>query len=765
MIENIAPVENLQGLARAKARDYENNTVPTHLVEDYKSKGWTIEKENEKSVRMWRKKTHSTNLEDRVWTLLYKMGFSYLSGNRGAIILVNPKDPVGPKTQIDIVGLDDEIAIAIECKSSEKNSKRPQFQDELGKHSLIRPNFANAIVAHYPTIKKKQTVLAMFMENILLSDNDRQRAKEANVILFDSADLDYYEKLVAQIGRAAKYQFFSDMLPGKQIQGLRIKVPAVRTKMGGVFCYAFSISPQYLLKISFVSHRSKGKDSDVDKYQRMLTKSKLNQIKEYITNDGIFPTNIVVNLDKECLQFQRIQQDDDPHVDPLSGTLGWLEIRPTYKSAWIIDGQHRLFAYSDHKNAETSLLSVLAFEGLLPSRQAELFIDINSKQKRVKQSLLQELYAALHWDSEDDRIKVRAIISRAIQDLDMDADSPFYQRIQSSDDTKSPLRCISLASIFGAIEKKRFYIAKEKQGHVIEYGPLWAGDGHATLKRTVYILKNWFNLIRNATQDWWDKGSSEGGGLAMNDSVITCINVLLSVFDHLDGNGQKLVHLDNPSLLDTIRKYGEVLGQYLGSLNDDERKKFRSLRGIQGQNTRTRHCQQYIRNHVPNFNPHGLDEFLETEKTETNSKVKECIGRIEIKLQTLIVEELRRAFGPDESGWWVQGVPKEVRLKVTESYEKNDGKRGGKEFYFDLIHYKKIAMENWNIFEPILAYEKKGNKDIKTSWIDYLNDHRNIVSHSSSQVTLSIEVLNKIEHYEEWLTSQISTLNATDNNK
>ena len=44
-------------------------------------------------------------------------------------------------------------------------------------------------------------------------------------------------------------------------------------------------------------------------YQRMLKKGRLNKIREYITENGIFPTNIVVNIDKNRLQFERIHQE------------------------------------------------------------------------------------------------------------------------------------------------------------------------------------------------------------------------------------------------------------------------------------------------------------------------------------------------------------------------------------------------------------------------------------------------------------------------
>ena len=115
----------------------------------------------------------------------------------------------------------------------------------------------------------------MFLSNVSLSDKDREKAVQAKVVLFDDQDLSYYESLVSQVGPAAKYLLFSEMMPNKEVPGLRIRVPAVRTKMGGSFCYSFCISPEYLLKISFVSHRAKGKASNVDTYQRMLKKSRL----------------------------------------------------------------------------------------------------------------------------------------------------------------------------------------------------------------------------------------------------------------------------------------------------------------------------------------------------------------------------------------------------------------------------------------------------------------------------------------------------------
>src|SRR5207302_10800908 len=95
-----------------------------------------------------------------------------------------------------------------------------------------------------------------------ISEEDKQRAKEGKIILFRENELSYYETLVAHLGPAAKYQFLADMLPGKNIPGLNMRVPAIKARMGRFTCYSFSIPPEYLLKISYVSHRSKGRESD-----------------------------------------------------------------------------------------------------------------------------------------------------------------------------------------------------------------------------------------------------------------------------------------------------------------------------------------------------------------------------------------------------------------------------------------------------------------------------------------------------------------------
>ena len=485
MLDNIFHRDDLGSLARANSKPFHSQSLNYKLVPDAVASGWLLAKSGKATSRLTKAKARSALFEHRVWTLLYRMGLPYLSGEGGGQLLLQEGTASKVKNQLDVVAIDDELAMAIECKTSEKFARRPQFQEELAKLSSFRERFIRAVNTSdaWKSAGKRAAVMAFFLENINLSDNDRERARDANVLVFDEGDLEYYEKLVAHLGPAARFQFYADAVPGKVISGLTIRVPAVKTKMGGHNCYTFPISPEYLLKIAYVSHRARGKASDIHAYQRMIAKSRLNKIRDYISEQGIFPTNIVLNIEKKFITFEKVKQENSEEEQSASGTLGWLQIRPAYKSAWIIDGQHRLFAYSGHPRAAKSHLSVLAFEGLSPSVQAGLFVDINAKQKSVKQSLLQELDAELHWESDRIADRVRAIVSKVVQVLDADKGSPLHGRVLSADVQKDAFRCISFTSLYRAIAKPRLYVVKESKGEVLEYGPFWGGDNERTLKR------------------------------------------------------------------------------------------------------------------------------------------------------------------------------------------------------------------------------------------------------------------------------------------
>src|ERR1700678_2161271 len=117
MLINVKPVSDLRSLARVRSRSFDTKSVHTKLIEEETANGWTVLREGKVSVRLSRPKSHGVLLEDRVWSLLYRMQFDYLSDKGGAKLPIDLRASTGPTTQIDVVGLEADIALAVECKS------------------------------------------------------------------------------------------------------------------------------------------------------------------------------------------------------------------------------------------------------------------------------------------------------------------------------------------------------------------------------------------------------------------------------------------------------------------------------------------------------------------------------------------------------------------------------------------------------------------------------------------------------------------------
>lgn len=157
----------------------------------------------------------------------------------------------------------------------------------------------------------------------------------------------------------------------------------------------------------------------------MINKGRIKKIGQFIENGGFFPTNLLINFSDKC------------RFDPLSNTgssedrlkFGWLYLPRKYKSAWIIDGQHRLYGFSNLSDEHLDhTLFVVAFEKLDHNVEADLFITINHEQKSVPKSLLVTLQADLKVGSSDPREALSALASRLVRTLSHDATSPFFGR-------------------------------------------------------------------------------------------------------------------------------------------------------------------------------------------------------------------------------------------------------------------------------------------------------------------------------------------------
>ncbi|MBI2683806.1 MAG: DGQHR domain-containing protein [Actinobacteria bacterium] len=455
MLDGLLPRTELGGLAARRRKAEEFRTVPASGADELVAAGWEIDQHNRRTVRLKRPKPKHRLFEDRVWSVMYRLGFEHLSGPNGTK-LSTQSSGAGSK-QVDVVAVDQEVALAIECKSSSSSNGRHDVAAYVDQLAGNREHFSRDVKAHLQDDAKRLHLLIVALWGIRVTERERERAKDQRVILLDERELSYFEQLADHLGPASRHQFLASIAPGSRVEGLKVRVPALRSQTAGRTCYTFSIRADYLLKIAYVSHRAGGGAEDVDTYQRMIQKARLRRLREFISEGGLFPTNVVLSIAKG--RGTRFEKGADAGGQE-GATYGFLSLAPSFGSAWVIDGQHRLFAYSGHELAGKSFLNVVAYEDLAPSEQAQMFITINHEQKSVKRSLLQELYAELVWDSTDEAERVSAVLSKAIRVLNERPDSPLCGRVLLADDRRTAQRCISLTGLFGALSAPGVFIIR-----------------------------------------------------------------------------------------------------------------------------------------------------------------------------------------------------------------------------------------------------------------------------------------------------------------
>ena len=138
---------------------------------------------------------------------------------------------------------------------------------------------------------KPKILWFFFTEKVLWSPSDKSKAIAEHLKIMTEREIDYFSQLSEHLGRATRYQFLAEYLGGEKIPELKdTTVPAIRGKLGGRTFYSFVSTPEQLLKICFVNHRTLADPLALPTYQRLVKKSRLKAIGEFIKDGGYFPT-------------------------------------------------------------------------------------------------------------------------------------------------------------------------------------------------------------------------------------------------------------------------------------------------------------------------------------------------------------------------------------------------------------------------------------------------------------------------------------------
>lgn len=188
-----------------------------------------------------------------------------------------------------------------------------------------------------------------------------------------------------------------------------ITIPAIRLDQSieGIVsrpdAYVFQMKASDLLKFTTVSRRltEDGNEHTEEGFQRLLKNKRCGEINEFVRKDyGFLPNNLILNFPEKTLNFI--------HKDNNEGELR-IDFRLNPDKAFIIDGQHRLYAFSKEYNKDNIDIpfAVTAYHGLSDNDMALIFRSINEKQQKIPKSLILDLLPKAKF-ADDDEATIRA---------------------------------------------------------------------------------------------------------------------------------------------------------------------------------------------------------------------------------------------------------------------------------------------------------------------------------------------------------------------
>jgi len=342
----------------------------------------------------------ATGLEKDVISFLNTFEFEAVDGGNNFKII---------NTQVDACGGFKDTLLIFEChtKTRKKDYEQATVRNKI---KIFRGDldYIKHAAKDDPTYGKyKNIVPILIIKGFQLTDEDKKFAKAygIEIHLWPYDVIDYYLTLFKTIGKFAKYHLLGEF--GIESDEA-IKVIAIKNVNKGISYYTFITDPKKLLEHVYVARREIGRENY---YQRTLNKNRLPTITNFLddgeetsTGQGFFLNNIIVSMIGEYA-FEP--------VDELSfkgEEVGILTLPKKYRSFWVIDGQHRIYAYA--KSQSNSNIIVTALDNIELDEQAKIFLKINEEQKSIDNDLLWDLDGYLWPESE------RGIISNVVKRLD-----------------------------------------------------------------------------------------------------------------------------------------------------------------------------------------------------------------------------------------------------------------------------------------------------------------------------------------------------------
>ena len=500
-------------------------------------------------------------------------------------------------------------------------------------------------------------------------------------------------------------------------------------------------------------------------YQRIIKKARLTSVRNFINDGGYFPNSIIISIDTggKGLVFDQ----SGTKVDGSISKLGILHIPKRYRTAYIIDGQHRLYGYSDSKYASTNTVPVVAFVDLDRTEQIKLFMDINENQKAVPKSLRVTLNADMLWESQNLNERRQALRSKIAQMLGEEPTSPLRSRVLVGEAELTPGRCITIEAIQAALKKCNFFNTYNKKGELISQGTFDLDDNQESCDLFYPFIEHCFKYIRENCLEEWNKGDKEDGMLTINrgiHGVIRVIDDLVNMLVEKEMLNPKTQEVED--MFSLLSYYLKPLTTYINGLDAEQRKEIKKVFGGGGDVRFWRAYQKAISDARPDFKPEGLDEYWLNEAKTFNETTRIMIGEIENKIKTIIADKLQDYFG---DAWLVKGLPKNIYTKAKKladdrmyDLKMNDTDAEDVDIwdFVALADCQSIVLtgKNWStIFEDLLVRPEEvriaGGKEAKTQWILRMSAIKNKLAKDSYSVP--VDEYSYVKSVYDWIMDML----------
>lgn len=644
---DIVQGEELEKTAKERQKGYREVTTLECDKNSYLSQGWKLKKKYKRSVRLYKKKEVDELLEDKVWLLFKNMGFKEMNKDR------NFKVQAGHiEKQIYVFAKDDNNVFVTKCIAQSEKGLR-YLRKDIHEILNLRNDITKSVRKHYG--QKLRVSFLLVTKNVTWSSTDEKLAYENRrygFFFWKETDLESYTNLTNQLGASTRFQMYNILFFRKKIPELGdIEVPAIYGGKGKNKYYSFIIQPEKLLQVAYVHRREESNPEEVSgTYQRMLKKGKLDKICKFINGRGFFPNNIILNFTVEPIFDRKAEVGDIVY--------GILKFPRSYGSAWVIDGQHRLFGYSETVRKAKDTLTVVAFVKLKKVQQARLFVEINKEQTPVSSNLLWDLYPDIYYGIEEEKYQILRAISLIVKKLNFESDSPFHRHINIPSVQKEPKKGVTnltMASVCEGLKENRLIKSEESL--------LYRANYENTVDFASEIIKAYFKVIAESFPQDWKKGQE--GLLRTNIGIRIFLVILRQFIRYLRYQGLEKVYTKK-ELKDFKNKVEEIIGRVLVKLKEMPVAKRDKIRKESSKGWVLQNTQMLIWDLKEEFN-FGLELWRKggwappVPEGVSEENIKELIKNTEMQSKKYLLEELTKIHGEK---WWVERIPEGVKQAI-----------------------------------------------------------------------------------------------------